>query len=1369
MRHMMDDIPQRGAEKPIEASFAQERLYFMEKLAPGSCIFNMLNGFSIRGELDRGVMEKAIGEVVRRHEVLRTNLVQAHGRVWQVISESTGSAMDFVDLSYLPEVESTAEAKRLAIGWVQKSYDLSKDRLFRTVLMKISRDRHLLAILSHHTVLDGWSLGVFASELVSIYASFVEGKPSPLSELTAQYRDYSVQQRERYNAGEFEKEWEYWKGRLGTDLQVLELQTDKPRGGETTHRGDMVILTIPCGVRDKLKLLGMRHGCTLYMTLLAAFYVFLYKYSGSSDLVVGCPVAGRRSNELEGLMGLFINTLPVRAELSGTMSFTRLLKKIRRLCIDTYDNQGIPFEKIIERLAPERSLSHSPVYQVLFQLKNFPTAGKRGNPIDLEAFEFGWVTAKVDLTMDMLESEEGIGCELEYSTELFERGTAERMAKAWAKLLQGIADSEDMEISRLQLFPPDELHWLVVERNRTRTEYPRDKCVHQIFEGAASMAPDAIAITHGRTSLTYGDLNERANKLSRHLSGLGVLAGDLVGVCLDRSIDMVIALLAILKAGGVYVPLEPNHPPERMESIFRDITSRAVITVGRYAGRMPLGATRVCLDNEAAEIQGRPGGNACNHVDSGSAACVIYTSGSLGMPKGVYCSHRGVVRVAVNTNYIEIKPGDTVVHASSPVFDATTFEIWGALLNGARVLIVDKEILLSNDGCTELLRRERATVMFITTALFNLKAREAPSTFGSLRTLMFGGEVADPTSVKRVLELGRPRRLLHMYGPTENSVFSTFYEVFQVAEGVHSIPIGGNVSNSSSYILDGDLQPVPIGVKGEIFLSGDGVALGYIGQPDLTRSYFLPNPFEPGRTLYKTGDLAKFLPNGNIEFLGREDLQVKIRGFRVELGEIEAALTSHPSVKAAAVMVEEDGEGKEKCLVAYVLPGSGVVVKPEELRAFMTRRLPNYMVPRSFVFIESMPLTPTGKIDRRRLPKPAVGRVEVETAGGLMDDTESKLAIIFGRVLGAGAVGREDDFFELGGHSLLAVRLCSAIEHEFRVSLPVATLFRAPSVGLLARELKLREPRGMGSLIPIRATGSRPKLFLVHSGDGEVRGYMRLVKALGEEQPVYGLRAEGLGEDMRLPTTVEEVASGYIREMRGVQSSGPYHIVGWCIGGVVAFEIAQQLMAQGEEVGLMGILNYEAPNRQKWRSRRSAMRGALAEAYYLGGDLLRYGKLKRRGMGLNLPSRALRLERLAMRGIGIFQSREVELPGESFTALPETWQRVMINLSSIVGRYEPRRYGGVITVFRQELNPFFSSRDPADGWDRLAAGGIVVINTKGRRHVDMLEPPEARNTARTIMKLIDWHEEQARRKIAGRVETAVNRDRPSANAFERVR
>jgi amino acid adenylation domain-containing protein len=1336
---MWSSIPKRrDGVKKSEASFSQERLWFMEKLVQGTCAFNMLNGLLIRGDMDRDALERGIREIVKRHEVLRSNLIFSGGKVWQSVSPVPGRVVEFVDLSDLPEEDRVAEAKRMAVALAKKPYDLSKDVLFRTVLIKISHGEHLLAMLSHHSVFDGWSVRLFAAELSTIYSSFVEGKPSPLPALEIQYGDYSDWQRRRFEGGGYDAEWEYWEHRLGKDLPVLELETDRPRGSRQSYTGDMVTLIAPRELVVRLKQLGVRNGCTLYMTLLTAFYVYLYRYSGSEDMVVGCPVAGRQERVLEGLMGFFINTLPIRADISTNSTFTEFLGKVRKLCLDAYRNQGIPFDKVVEKLNPARDLSHSPVYQVLFQLRNYPTPEMSSPKIRLEPFEFGWVTSQVDLTIDLLEIKEGLRCELEFPSELFERSSAERMARNWLRLLEGIAEEPERKLSELPLMADEELKMRVVDRNRTRTDYPRDMCIHQRFEAKAAEAPDAVAITHDGVSVTYRELNEQANQLAHHLKALGMGKGDLVGVCLERSVEMVAAFLAVLKVGGAYVPLDPNSPQQRMLSIIGTLKDRMVVTSSKQEGRLPPSSTVLSLDRECNEIRKRPKDNLPNNAGAEDMAHVIHTSGSLGAPKGVCCSHRGVMRVAVNTNYVDLKPDDTVVHASSPVFDAATFELFGALLNGARILIVDKETLLAGEEFADLLRRERATVMFITTALFNLKAREAPRTFGSLKTLMFGGEAADPSSVRRVLAMGAPNRLLNMYGPTENTVFSTFFEVREVPDGSTSIPIGGNISNSTSYILDEELHPVPTGVKGEIYVSGDGVALGYVNQPELSRSAFLQNPFEPNSMMYRTGDLGKFLEDGNIEFLGRGDLQVKIRGFRVELDEVESALTSHPSVKAGAVVLKGGGAGQEKRLVAYILPIEGADVKPEEIRSHVQGLLPDYMVPSTYVMIDSLPLTPTGKVDRRSLPELPTASSQAEPAEKPGDTIEAKLALLWCHVLGVTHVGMDDNFFELGGHSLMSVRLFSLIEEKFSVRLPLTTIFRAPTVAMLAEEIRKARPVDSDSLVPLQASGTRPPLFLVHAQDGEVLNYGHLVHALGSDQPVYGLRAKGLHGGVELPETVEEMARSYVAEIREVQPHGPYHIAGFCSGSIIAFEMAQQLLGAGETMGLLGLIDNEAPSPSKWNSHRWGRSMLLRESLFFWLDILRYGKKRNAPESLELVSRAVLLERLWMAFFKVIPVFTVMLPGEA-RQLPKDWEAVIINQTRAMLLYRPKRYEGVITVFKREMQPLINSPDPTDGWQAYAGGGIVVVPTKGRGHFDMIKPPNVSATAEKLRERIDWH------------------------------
>ncbi len=1053
-------IPRRKQDAQFPLSFGQQRLWFLDQYEPGNVLYNECNTLRLRFAVDLRAWRDALQEIVRRHEILRTTFRIVEGEPVQVIAPAVVLEVPVVDLRHLPEEAREVEAQCLAADQAGRPFDLATGPLIRPLLIRLGERDHLFVLTMHHIVCDGWSMGVFILELTVLYWSFVQGRPSPLPELPVQYADFAIWQCDSLERPALAPQLAYWKKQLA-DLSTVGLLTDRARPAAMSYRGARLPLVIPAPLHRALAPLGERHGATLFMTLAAAFNALLYRYTGQEDIVIGSPVAGRNRKELEPLIGFFVNTLVLRTSVAGDPSFVELVRRVREVVLGAFANQDVPFELLVDELRPERDRSRNPLFQVAFQFFRAPEAPGIPKEQILPFVPVDPGLSKFDLMFHLIWTEQELKGSIEYSTDLFECATIERMRSQFCRLLESIVASPEARIPDLEILDPDERRRLLIDWNATRTEYPSNSRIYELFEAQAARAPGCLAVVFGDEEVTYGELNRRANRLARRLRALGVERDTLVGLCLEASVEMVVAMLGILKAGGAYVPLDPTYPRQRLALMGEDARFPVVVTRDRLRGRLPETATGggtqvVCVEGggEGTDDGGEnlPGGTAGTDL-----VYVIYTSGSTGRPKGVAVPHRGVTRLVVNTDYLRIVPADRVAQASTCTFDAATFEIWGALLNGATLVGIPRDVLLSPRALAAELRARRISVLFLTTDLFNQVVAEVPDAFASLRALLFGGSAVDPRRVREVLEHGPPEALLHVYGPTESTTFATWYRVEAVAEGASTVPIGRPVANTQAYVLDGQLKPVPVGVPGELYLGGDGLARGYWNRPDLTAERFVPDPYadEPGARLYRTGDLARYLPDGNIEFLGRLDDQVKIRGFRVEPGEVEAYLRRHPSVREAAVVAREDIHG-DKRLVAYVVPKSGGGELQAALYAFLEERLPTYMLPTSIVLLERLPLNQNGKVDRRMLPVP-----ERVRPGGdhtpPRNPVEEQLAAIWSQLLGLERVGVHDNFFELGGHSLLATRLISRVRETFQTELPVRCLFDHPTVAGLAGVL-LEDP-----------------------------------------------------------------------------------------------------------------------------------------------------------------------------------------------------------------------------------------------------------------------------------------------------------------------
>ncbi len=909
---------ERNGDLPL--SFAQQRLWFLDQLEPGNPFYNITKAVRLTGPLNAVAIEKSLNEVVRRHEALRTTFPAVGGSGVQRIAPSMTVAMPLKDLSELSSEQRDAHVLQTASEEAARAMDLARGPLFHAVLLRLDGEEHVLVLTMHHIISDGWSMGVFIREMATIYEAYAGSKPSPLPEMPFQYADFAHWQRDWLKEEALEAQLDYWKQQLA-DAPQLELPTDRPRPFVESFRGKQQTLTLNASLTKALNRLSQKHEATLFMTLLAAFKVLLSRYSRQQDILIGSPIANRNRAEIEPLIGFFVNTLVLRTELRGEETFAELLGRVKEVCLGAYAHQDVPFEKLVEELSPERDMSHNPLFQVMFALQNVPSVSMTLAGLTLELLKVENYTAKFDLICDVTETAEGLTAAFEYNTDLFDDTTIERMMGHFQTLLEGIAASADTQVSHLPLLRDDERRQIVREWNETAAAYPQDRCLSELFETQVALTPEAIAVAYDEDELTYAELNRRANQLAHHLRALGVGPDTLTGIYVERSTNMMVGLLGIIKAGGAYLPLDSSYPKQWLSFMLEDGQVPVLLTQQRFMEELPeCRATVVRLDTDWNVIAQQSEENPVITTTPDNLAYVIYTSGSTGQPKGVCIPHKAISRLVFNSNYVQISPLDRVAQASNASFDAATFEIWGAWLQGARLVGISKDVVLSPQELAVQIKEKQISAIFLTTALFNQIAREAPAAFSAVKHVLFGGEAVDPRWAKEVLTHGAPERLLHVYGPTESTTFSTWQLVSEVPDGATTIPIGIPLSNTQIYVLDDSLQPVPVGVAGELYIGGDGLARNYHDRPQLSAERFIPNPFgsRPGARLYRTGDLVRYVANGSIEFIGRVDHQVKVRGFRIELGEIETVLAAHPAVREAVIAAREDTPGDRR-LVAYVV------------------------------------------------------------------------------------------------------------------------------------------------------------------------------------------------------------------------------------------------------------------------------------------------------------------------------------------------------------------------------------------------------------------------------------------------------------------
>ncbi|MEH1986389.1 non-ribosomal peptide synthetase [Nostoc sp.] len=1354
-------------------SFAQQRLWFLDQLAPGNPFYNVSTALHLTGSLNFTALKQTFNEIVRRHETLRTRFIMVDQQPVQAIAPSLTIPLPLIDLRNFDSPERDTRVQQIVTQEAQHPFNLTIGPLLRVKLLQLDEVEYLLLLNLHHIVADGWSIGVLIRELGVLYKAFAEDKrclttsyslSTLLPELPIQYADFAQWQREwlqgvaANGTSPLQSQLVYWQKQLN-GISVLNLPTDRLRPAVPSYRGAKQFLELPHSLTQALETLSAQEGVTLFMTMLAAFQTLLYRYTQQEDIAVGSPIANRNRSELEGLIGFFVNSLVLRTDFSAKATFRELLNRVREITLEAYSHQDLPFEKLVEELHPERDLSYHPFFQVVFSLQNTPIETLELSGLTLSLFDFDSKTAKLDLEFHLWQDLESLKGQMVYSTDLFDDKTITRMLGHFQTLLESIVANPEQRISALSLLTVQERQELLIDWNDTKRDYSGNKCFHQLFEAQVEETPDANALVFDDEQLSYKELNIRSNQLAHYLKKLGVVPDVLVGIYVERSLVMIIALLGILKAGGAYLPLDPSLPQERLNFILEDAQVSVLLTQEKLLKHFedflnPI----ICIDKDWATITQHSKENPSSVVKSDNLAYVIYTSGSTGKPKGVLLQHQGLSNLAASQiDVFNIQPINRILQFASLSFDASIFEIVMALQTGATLYLANKESLLPRQPLLKLLREKAITHITLPPAVLAVLATES---LPALQTIICAGESCTDDIVKRWWN--SQRRFFNAYGPTEATVWSTVAEISHIIE---KPPIGRPIPNTQIYILDKHLQPLPIGITGELYIAGEGLAQGYLNCPELTTEKFVPNPFndKKGARLYKTGDLARYRPDGNIEFLGRIDNQVKIRGFRIELSEIETVLSKHQSVQKAVVIVKENISGN-KYLVAYIVLNVEMQNFSSLLRKFLKEKLPEYMLPKAFVMLDSLPLTASGKVDRlalTELDSPASGLID-KTFIAPRTSTESTLAKIWAEVLNIEHVGIYDNFFDLGGDSLLTVRLMKQIHKHFERELPLSSLFLNPTIESLATSLSSQgDSLPWSPLVPIQPAGSSPAFFCVHPIFGVVFPYYELAQNLGKNQPFYGLQPIGLDGESSPLTRIEDMAAHYIEALRRVQPKGPYFLGGWSFGGWVAFEMAQQLQKSGEEVALLAVLDTLAPIPGNIPSLGSGFKFMLTtvaryiwpfflDYFYLiiaiannrinslTSRLTNFNKIVRnsfwesltRSLQTNLFSHFIRKEDATVNVI----------PEESkLRLLSELAIRPMLRVyyanSQAVLNYVPQTYPKRINLFRTNVQSS-AKEDPSMGWDQLTVGGTEIHHIPGN-HLTMLRKPHIQILAAQLRACIE--------------------------------
>lgn len=1334
-------------DRDLPLSFSQQRLWFLDRFESGSAFYNLVTAVRMSGVIDRSALQKSIDRIVARHESLRTCFMSEEGDPVQVVSEVASLPLLFIDLSAFPADSRDSRALCAIQEEAQRPFDLSRDVMIRATLIRLAENEHALLIVVHHIASDGWSMGILFEELAAFYEAYSTGTPLSLAELPVQYADYSHWQRQRLQGEGLENHLSYWREKLKGARPVLEFPTDRPRPPTRSYSGGRETVVVSSELLTSLQTLCRSERVTLFAALLSTFEILLYRYTGQDDLIVGSPVAGRNRTELESMIGFFVNPLVLRADLSGNPSFRELLARIHALVLDAGAHQDLPFEKLVEELQPTRDLSHSPLFQVMFVLQDARRQDIEIHGVTLSHLLVDRETSAFDLTLFVATTGSGLRVIAEYNSDLFDRSTIRRLLGHYEVLLESIVDNPEQAVGELTLLSRAEEHQLLTEWNATQVEYSRDSALHTLFEAQVERRPSAVAAIYEGQKLTYGELNKRSNQLARYLRKLGVGPDVLVGICMERSLDMLVGLLGVMKAGGAYVPLDPSFPEDRLSFVVSDANVMALLVGERQLGFLrPGNADVICLEHVRDQIDKELSGNLDSSVTAENLAYVIYTSGSTGKPKGVQISHRATV------NFLESmqeEPGlhedDVLLSVTTLSFDISVLELFLPLITGAHTVLVSSEVGADGELLSRALSESGITVMQATPATWRVLVDSGWEGDRQLKMLC-GGEALSRELADRLLELGGS--LWNMYGPTETTVWSSVKRI-ETKEGL--VRIGPPVANTQFYVLDQEMQPVPIGVSGELCIGGDGLARGYLNREELTRERFVENPFDDraGSRLYKTGDSVRHLPNGDIEFLGRLDFQVKIRGFRIELGEIETWLRQHLGVDQAVVVAREDSSGDQR-LVAYVVPSEGQTPSTGELRDYLKERLPQYMTPSLFVMLEELPLTPNGKIDRKALPEPSISVDADRSFVGARNAVEVELASIWQDVLKSESVGAFDDFFDLGGHSLLAVRVFAQIKKRFGVNLPLQTLFHASTIAALAEEIQNANVKEHWSpLVPIQSSGSRPPLFLVHGAGGNVLLYRDLAKRLGPDQPVYGLQAEGLNGGGDFLTDFRQIAERYVAEVQSFQPDGPYYLGGYCLGGALAYEMAQQLRRDGREVRLIAMLEtYYAKRKRRPSFYRKFYHLLQNLKFHADNFFLLDARGKKSFLSEKVKVAAGRARgRLNTSLYRIFPNERLINDMDSlYIALTKRYEKALRS-------YQAEPYSGRVVLFRPN-KVFRGSEDPSFGWSELI-GDRLEVQTLPISPRGMLVDPLVRLLAEKLRECIDETLEEERPVFATQEESAV--------------
>jgi amino acid adenylation domain-containing protein len=1318
-------------------SSSQRRIWFMEKLNSEMNAYNIPLDYMIKGELDIKVFEETLDFLIRRHESFRTIFPEVNGEPVQKVLPAFSANLSVVELEKETKEKIPALIRRYSLDNASYKFNLETGPLFRFQLLITGEKEFIFLINIHHTITDAISLGIFMDEISKVYSSLIKNKTINLPVIPVNYTGFTLFQDQWIKGEEYKKQLEFWKTELSGAPDVLQLPLDFSRPKKATFRGKEYHFSIVPELKEKLTVLSKKTGTGLSMPLLSAFAVLLYRYSSQEDFILGFPVANRMYPELEYITGVFINTLPIRFTFPDEIIFSDVVGNTTQKFLSAYENQEIPIEHLVEELKVKRSVNINPLFQVLFNyLTGFPNEIELpGSTLQLIKGER--IASQVDLTLTVNDYRQELDCVFEYNTDLFGEETIARMSGHFMTILGAIAENENLNIKAIPILTETEQNLMLSEWNRTQVDYPSEKCIHNLFEEQVIKTPDSTAVVFEDKQLTYSELNATANRLAHYLIKQGVKEGSIVAMCLHRSIDMVIALMAISKSGATYLPLDPIYPKARLGLILDDAKPLILVSESSMTENLPGTESRIILLDDKEEYSAESSENP-EFGNSNNIAYILYTSGSTGKPKGVQIKHHSVINLLYSMiRSLKVTSNDILLAVTTISFDIAEMEIYLPLFTGAKLVIASEDTSMNVELLKNRIDETAPTLFQATPVTFRMLILSGWKGKQDLK-LVCGGEAFSKELARALLT--RCREVWNGYGPTETTIYSVIKKISPddcIGEGY--VPIGRPIDNTKLYVLNPKLEPVPVGIAGELYIGGEGVSIGYMNLAEATGERFIIDPFgsDPDSRIYKTGDLVHYLPDGNLMYLNRIDSQVKIRGYRIETGEIESAISHFEGIRENAVIARMDEQG-EKRLVAYYVSDDLSDINESELRQYLKEKLPEYMVPSVMVRIEKLPLTANNKVDRKALPEPSGSSFSASKEYVAPQTlTEKKLAAVWSSILKIEKIGILDNFFEIGGHSMIAVTLIIKIEKEFGIRLPLATLFEQSTVQKLSKVIDNGiEPDRWRSLVPLRPHGSKKPLFLVHGLGLNVLLYTTIISYLDPEQPVFGLQAKGLNGVDKPLKSIEEIASYYISEIMTIDSEGPYQLAGYSLGGNIAFEMGRQLTEMGKKVNFIGLLDTVAegsinqlPICRQIGSRGKYLRNYLVwniSYFFKNRDESMLSVIKRRWRGLGKK----------VRGLDIKISKDNRISKGEQNELPKYLRKVHRANLRAGRRYIIKPFDGVVHLFKAAHQTFYIP-DPVNyGWDKYALGGVIVHEIPGE-HSSTFAPPNDKHFSTILQKSLD--------------------------------